>query len=324
MPELTNNIVESLLPAVDPEARVPQGVTADEVSARSESLTYIERRIFRWTTALQALIESERWDREIAGFQYATYGFVPISGVIQLPAGVNTIGGYVFGVAIELEAAGEVPLQEAESFVQNGVTIARILNWRRVEFDVANPIAPRGTGACWAHSKNRHILPAADGVLTAAHVVAGLSLRSSVAMSDPGSWYLGDRGSCKIDAALIVQANCIPGSAATLSVQNNPLPTKDVTIHGAASSHVITAKITHAQVHPTYLSGDHPMRVFFDKHGIPGDSGALVRETTTGLGVGIYMGRYPIPPSPGARPVYEGGAQALSQAQDELQLNLWI
>ena len=106
MPELTNNIVESLLPAVDPEARVPQGVTADEVSARSESLTYIERRIFRWTTALQALIESERWDREIAGFQYATYGFVPISGVIQLPAGVNTIGGYVFGVAIELEAAG--------------------------------------------------------------------------------------------------------------------------------------------------------------------------------------------------------------------------
>jgi hypothetical protein len=237
---------------------------------------------------------------------------------------VNAIGGYVFGVAIELEAAAEVPFQEAESFVQNGVTMARILNWRRIKFDVANPIAPRGTGACWAHSKNPRIRPAADGVLTAAHVVAGLPLRSSVAMSGSGSWYLGDRGSCKIDAALIVQAKCIPTGATTLSVQNSPLVAKDVTIHGAASSRAITAKITHAQVHPTYLSGDHPMRLFFDKHGINGDSGALVRETTTGLGVGIYMGRYPIPPSPGAPPVYEGGAQALSQAQDELQVDLFI
>jgi hypothetical protein len=63
------------------------------------------------------------------------------------------------------------------------------------------------------------------------------------------------------------------------------------------------------------------MRVFFDKHGIQGDSGALVQETATRLGVGVYMGRYPIPSSEGA---YHGGAQALSQAQDELQLNLFI
>jgi hypothetical protein len=274
---------------------------------------------------LQARIESERWDRQIPGFQYATYGFVPISDAIQLPTGVNTVGGYVFGVAIELEAAGDEPFQEAESFIENGVTVPRILNWRSIERDVANPVSPlSGTGACWAHSKNPAIKPAADGVLTAAHVVASVSLRSPVGMSDSLTWHLGDRGSCKIDAALVVRVGCIPRNVTPLVVQNNPVPSKDVTIHGAASKRVITARITHAQVHPTYMDANHPMRVFFDKHGIRGDSGALVQETKTKLGVGVYMGRYPIPPKLGAPPVYQGGAQALSQAQDELQLDLFL
>jgi hypothetical protein len=324
MPDLTGAIVESLLPPTDAGERFPVGVTASSIEAASADLTYFQRRIFRWTTVLQARIESELWERQIPGFQYATYGFVPVSAGVRLPSGVRTMGGFVFGVALEMEAAGDGPLQEAQSFEQNGVTVGRILNWRTMERDVANPIAPRGTGACWARSKNPAIWPAADGVLTAAHVVAGVSLRSSVAMSDRGSWNLGDRGSCKIDAALIVQAGCIPVSSSPLRVQFNPLPSRTVTIYGAASAAAITARITHAQVHPTYLSADHPMRVFFDRHGIAGDSGALVLEGTTGLGVGVYMGRYPIPPSFGAAPIYEGGAQALSQAQHELQLDLFI
>jgi hypothetical protein len=322
MPELTNDIIGGLLPTQNPVGSLPEGVTQDVFSIQSEGLTDIEMRIFRWLTALQARTESERWDRRIPGFQFATYGFVPVSEQIHLPRGVKASGGYVFGVALEMEAAGEVPFQEVESFNQNGVAIARILNWRSAELDIANPVSPwDGTGACWAHSNNPAIMPAADGVLTAGHVVAGLSLRSPVRMSDSRIWHLGDRGSCKIDAALIVRAKCIPRTAARLLVQKNPLPFKRVTFHGAASGRAITARITHAQVHPTYLDASHPMRVFFDKHGIQGDSGALVQETATRLGVGVYMGRYPIPSSAGA---YQGGAQALSQAQDELQLNLFI
>ena len=66
------------------------------------------------------------------------------------------------------------------------------------------------------------------------------------------------------------------------------------------------------------------MRVFFDKHGIPGDSGALVKDSVTGRGVGIYMGRDPVPSSLGGPAVYEGVAQALPQAGYELELDLFI
>ncbi len=262
MPDLTDDVVKSLLPPTDAGDFFPEGVTATSIGAASADLTEVEKRVFRWTTALQARIEFEHWDRQIPGFQYATYGFVPISSKLDLPSRVTAKDGFVFGVALEMEPAGEGPLQEVESFEHYGVTVARILNWRSIQRDVANPIAPRGTGACWAHSKNPAIQPAADGVLTAAHVVAGVPLRSSVAMSGSGTWNLGDRGSCKIDAALIVQAGCIPAGSSALGVQLNPLPSINVTIYGAASSGPITARITHAQVHPTYLSAAHPMRVF--------------------------------------------------------------
>src|SRR6185437_10599151 len=111
--------------------------------------------------------------------------------------------------------------------------------------------------ACWARSQKSRISPAADGVLTAEHVVTGLPLTSPVVMSGGGSWYLGDRGDCKIDASLIVQTNCIPSGTAKLRVEYNPQSNMSVEIHGAASGTIISAKITHTLVHPTYLSGRH-------------------------------------------------------------------
>jgi hypothetical protein len=322
MPELTEYVVDKLLLRNDPPSVVPEGVPPDFLEARLQRLESAEQKlIFLWMTAFQAIAERSRLDRQYPGFQYSTYGFVPVSGSIDNRAQIA--GGYVFGMAIELEQAGDDPSQELDWIGYENVRIPCVFNRRRMVLDVANPVAPPGTGACWAHSRKTKIRPAADGALTAEHVVANLPLTSSVPMSDPGSWHLGDRGTCKIDAALIVQAGCIPHTAGKLAVEYNPQPNSIVEIHGAVSG-VVPAKVTHTQVHPTYLTGRHPMRVFFDKYGVRGDSGALVSDQTTGRGVGIYMGRDPIPPSLGAAGVYEGVAQYLPQVQHELELDLFL
>jgi hypothetical protein len=296
MPSLTNEIIQALLPPTEPELQAPEGLLRSFEARLAGLDSSVERRVFLWATALQARIERERWDQRLPGFLYATYGFLPVSGTTAF-SGIPYSGGYVFGVAIEREPDGDLVTQEVEPLVQNGVTLAQVINRRGIEFHIANPTMPNGTGACWARSKKSMIRPAADGVLMPAHVVTGVTLGSSVIMSGPGSWNLGDRGSCKIDAALIVQAGCIPAATSALTVQFNPLPGTDVVFDGAATGGSIYAKITHTQVHPTYLSDRHPMRVFMDNFGTAGDSGALVREVKTGLGVGLYSGREPVPPA---------------------------
>jgi hypothetical protein len=322
MPELTQNVVEALLPPNDPPSLVPEGVPTDFFEARLQRLESAEQKhIFRWVTALQAIAERSQFDRQYPGFQYSTYGFVPVAGTVA--DRTQTAGGYVFGIAVELEPTGDGSSQELDLIGLENLRIPCVFNRRRLVLDVANPIAPRGTGACWAHSRKTKIKPAADGALTAEHVVANLPLTSSVPMSDPGNWHLGDRGTCKIDAALIVQAGCIPSTAGKLAVEFNPQSKMVVEIRGVVSG-VIQTKITHGQTHPTYLSGRHPMRVFLDKYGVPGDSGALVKDPSTGRGVGIYMGRDPVPPSLGAAAVYEGVAQYLPQVQHELELDLFL
>jgi hypothetical protein len=324
MPELTQDVVDTLLPRNAPPSIVPEGVPRDFFEARLHRLESEEQKlIFLWMTAFQAIAERSQLYRQYPGFQYSTYGFVPVSGSIDNQSQIA--GGYVFGIAVELEQASGDPSQELDWIGYQDLRIPCIFNRRRIVLDVANPLAPTGTGACWAHSCKTKIKPAADGALTAEHVVANIPLTSSVSMSDPGNWYLGDRGTCKIDAALIVRlgGGCIPLNAGKLPVEYNPQSKSMVEIHGAVSG-VIPTKITHTQLHPTYLSGRHPMRVFLDKHGQAGDSGALVKDKSTGRGVGIYMGRDPIPPSLGAAGVYEGVAQYLPQVKHELELDLYL
>lgn len=323
MPPLTDYIVKSLLPNEEPPELVPEGVPRDFFNARLRAReTDLERRIFQWLTMYQAIAERRRLDQEFPGYQFATCGFVPVSG--EMTSNIRTVDGYVFGIAVELAPWTDAPAQNVELLTYESFAVPCVFNRRLPELHVANPTSPTGTGACWARSKKKRISPAADGVLTAEHVTGGATLTSSIAMSHPGNWYIGDRGDCKIDAALVVQQGCIPSSASKLYVEFNPQSNTAVEIHGAASGTVIKAKITHTLVHPTYLSGRHPMRVFLDNFGTHGDSGALVKDVATGYGIGIYMGTDPIPPTLGGTPVKEGVAQALSQAQYEMQLDLFL
>ena len=51
--------------------------------------TALQQRIFRWMTALQAIAERRRFDREFTGFQYTTYGFVPASTTTAMFGGIQ-------------------------------------------------------------------------------------------------------------------------------------------------------------------------------------------------------------------------------------------
>ena len=130
MPELTDKAVESLLPSTQPELVLPAGVTAEDLSRRSERLNNQQRRILRWTASLQGIVERERWDHQRPGFQYATFGFVPISGELELPNGVVHDGGYVLALPWSWKQRVTTHSSKSRVSLFGNATLARVFNWR--------------------------------------------------------------------------------------------------------------------------------------------------------------------------------------------------
>jgi hypothetical protein len=315
--------LQSLVPLSFPQFQIPTGgdrATWERCYAllqrRVQELDELRGRSLAWCAVLQALAEAERWDQQYAGFRFATFGFIPMLNQGQ--------ESYVFGGAIELGPHDGAPTQDVRSVQVQEQHFPLVINRRSYIWHVANPVLPHpGTGACWARSR-RSMSTANEGVLTAEHVIAGTSLGGAVHMDVAGAWTLADSGTCKIDAALVTLSGSIPSSAASLAVQNVPCPGTSVEILGNASPAPIVGNVTHTMIFSTYLSELHPMRVFLDVHGIHGDSGGLVRETSGGPGVGLYMGQPHTPQSsPSGQPV-EGICQYLLQAQDALELDLFL
>jgi hypothetical protein len=324
---LTDQSIEELLPEGQPAVSVPEGGRRDDIARRLAELADndVRRRTLLWSLALQTIVERERLGERQPGFEGATYGFVPVGDVTDFPSTLKHFGGYVFGAAFEIESREDSARQAVIAVSVGNRSVACVYNWRRPVLHIANVSNPIGTGACWARSRKSKIRPSADGVLTAGHVVGALSRGSSVYMDDNTYWHLGDYGSCKIDVALIVRAGCIPAGVSSLAVQSQPVGGTTVTFTGVGTGKTVTAKITHTVVHPTYYSDRHPMRVFFDDYGGPGDSGALVREVPTGPAVGIYISREPVPVSPGSSTTQqEGVAQFLTQAEHVLEVDLFL
>jgi len=321
MPRLTDAIIEYLVPRETPPFNlVPHGVP-DEVMRAGRERRGRDRLIFLWCTAFQAVIENNRWDKKFAGFQFATYGFIPIIQGLQVPDGIRFFESYVFGAALQLEEAESSPTQEIFPIQEGNVSVPCVLNRGPIKTHQRHllpfPSNPLGTGACWARSRKQSILPAADGVLTAAHIVSHIHrLKTPVLMSDGTYWHLGDRGNSKVDAALIVKSGCIPLTTKVLAVERIPIQGEDIEFYGITSGRIITAKVTRSHVHPTTLSDQFTMVVFFDDWGEEGDSGALVLNIGSGAGVGIYSGV--------SVKSNEGYAQALCQAQDVLEVELFI
>jgi hypothetical protein len=327
MARLTNEIMDSLLPQFLP-APILSFQHLEIITGRLAVLDPARQRALAWSGILQEEAERTELHLRYAGFRFATFGFIPV--MERAPPPLLSVGGYVFGTAIERGPVNQstTPSQIIEAQEIAGQSFALVLNRRQFFLDVANPVHPRpGTGACWAKS-NRTMLAGVspDGILTAEHVISGTALGGNVTAALPGSssttWQLADCGDCKIDAALITQSGSIPSAAKKLSVQTSPSPGTDVEILGNASPNPTTGKITHTMIFPTYLSELNPMRVFLDVHGIGGDSGALVRETPKGAAVGIYMGQTAATHTAPGGGTVEGICQYLEQARAALDVDL--
>ncbi|MFV0645224.1 MAG: hypothetical protein ACK5NN_12120 [Sphingomonadaceae bacterium] len=320
MPRLSNEIIDDLLPERTPPFLVPPGMQEGQIldligSAQTER----EQHIAIWLTFFQSAIETDWPGSQYGGFQYATYGFIPVSETGQRFFGSRH--PFVFGASIEIEESFNLPTQEYATGAAEGVELSIVINRRSAELHSSTVTGLKGPGtvACWAKSNKTNIAPS-EGILTANHVVEAEKIGQSVSCTLPGVWHLADRGGCKIDAALVVNnQQGIPATCAPLNVERLPIAGTDVEFTGAQSSQPISAKVTHSFVHPSLLTTRHPMRIFLDDYGLGGDSGALVEMASNGNGAGIYMGRNPID---GGHD-YEGVAQALAQAVHQLMLSVY-
>lgn len=320
MPRLSNELIDDLLPEQSPPLLLPVGMEQGQLFDLLESLeSKREQQIVLWLTFFQGAVELNWASLQFGGFQYATYGFIPISEVGQEFYGARH--PFVFGASFEIEESVNQPSQEYVTGSAEGVEYPIVINRRNAELHADTVTGQKGPGtvACWAKSGKANLVPA-EGILTANHVVEAEKINQSVACSLPGVWHLADRGGCKIDAALLVDSqHGFPSTTASLNVERLPVAGRDVEFTGAQSNQPISAKITHSFVHPSLLTTRHPMRIFFDNFGLGGDSGALLEMTSTRNGAGIYMGRNPLD---GGQD-FEGVAQALAQAVHQLMLSIY-
>ena len=88
-----------------------------------------------------------------------------------------------------------------------------------------------------------------------------------------------------IEAPLPLQPqNLVPFSPMLLIPQWS-----DVDIDGSRSG-VVRTKVIEVQLGRGVLDPMIPLRIFLARPGVPGDSGALVIDAASGVGIGIYMG----------------------------------
>ena len=185
---------------------------------------------------------------------------------------------------------------------------------RMAAADIHHAPHPVGaTATCWTSKRG------SGGwirdVLTAKHVVSGFAVGQNVAMAGGSFGILRDFCEASVDAALIEPPNHTH-SYQPLGLDIDPSIGSDVTFTGANSTQR-SGKITRTWVFPSDGDAYDPQRVHFDFSGVQGDSGALVRLTSTGDAVGIYTG------IKCGKSTQAGMAQAIWQATELLDVDLF-
>jgi hypothetical protein len=160
------------------------------------------------------------------------------------------------------------------------------------EFQTSVPDHPQsGTASCWARSRVRQPFPP-EGLLTARHVLDQLmgqdvALGDWIPMTKGGSAPVCDLAPQPIDAAIIeVQ---FPKDLQHLHLQPYVaqwMPVEICTKRGNLNNLVIGVTDTYN----VWNSPDVPAYLELDTPGMPGDSGSLVIDSTTGGAAGLYRG----------------------------------
>jgi hypothetical protein len=162
-----------------------------------------------------------------------------------------------------------------------------------------------------------------DGILTCRHTLSNFRLGQAVSLvasaghSIPTSGSLVDIDACTIDAAIVgIPSSSWPAGLSPLRIHNPLPPGAKVKFDGRFNSG--SGSILRIFQYSQYAGNLYGQRVITDCKGTNGDSGSLLVESSTGEGVGLYMGT--IPDGGGGT---DGIYQDLDQAAKYFELDLY-
>jgi hypothetical protein len=287
-----------------------------------------QARAWVWAGALlRAAIETGRLpSRRLV---HLSAGFVALPMDAERPDVGRQLRNQAFGLyALQEDAERHARIETIELGDER---FALVVLRGGVELHGVPPAPPGGTGACWVRPRSSKPPPApslhwTDGLLTCRHVVAGhahgavLPLLPSASHARPASGLLAERDACTIDAAILAFPPADwPAGVTPLAVTAPALPGRKVTrVDRAGSTHGGTVlRVFHDASYAGNLFGQ---RVIADTHGVPGDSGSLLRDgQAAARGVGLYMGTVP-----DGRGGFEGMYQDLSQVTRYFNIDLFV
>jgi hypothetical protein len=276
-----------------------------------------EQKTLYWAMRLLDQAREDGLAQRIRGFRYFSAGFLDDPRPAE-EASEDPTFGLIAVVAPSTSAETPSHDENAESELPRRIPVDRHSFPIRVRHQVDVLHAPRtqpygGSATCWAvaRASRDRIGP---GLLTAKHVVADM-VADSVRLSDGTSGRILDLAPDGIDAAIVATGEQ-PGNR-TLPVQRLVAPWTDVEFSGSVTGLHRTKVKDMTDTRGIFSSPYLPCRVFLGDYGQRGDSGALIRDATTGEAIGIYMGEAQDPV--GTR---EGIAQHMYQVQLVMDLEL--
>jgi hypothetical protein len=266
-----------------------------------------------WAMRLMDRAAEEQIHHSVPGFRYLRAGFIEESDKTETTATPRGFGVTV--VAAALTRANAQGAQWLPSLVADGHEFP-VLVQRPVEM-LHSPIVRPATGSsgCWAYSRVGRT-KRGPGLLTAKHVL-GDATGGRIPLTDGTFADILDLAPDGIDAALVSTPEAV--GQCQLPVQRLVAPWAEVEFVGAITGPHRTKIKSITDTRGILGSPFLPCRLFLGEHGAGGDSGALVRDATTGAAVGIYMGELLDPVG-----TSEGIAQHMYQAQLIMDLNLMM
>ena len=284
---LTREIAEGVLNEFAPKTPEELGLPREVRALLERTEDHFLRRSLTWTIRLLE-VASDRigWSRHYeisAGSIYLGEWSTPErfrSRPPEIP---------VFGLVINRQVPLDVPWREPDTYGQIEIEgkVVPIVE-RRSVVDPHAPAVPGGTTTCWARST---IQPFSAGVLTALHVVRGVTQGQPLVVG--GRQGAIARFSSPLDAVFVELATALPAGIGAMPTVRYPTPGSLVRFDGAASG-VVNATIAEVTLSHLSLAPWIPQRVILDRAGQRGDSGSLVECTATGSGVAMYTGSLPI------------------------------
>lgn len=199
---------------------------------------------------------------------------------------VTESGSYAFGVVVGV--AGDVA--DGVELEIDGFPV--VVERRRVE--LAAPPNPVGgaMSSCFAKplagKRYRSGVVWTDGVIVARHSLGGAAVGTGVTMDDGTVWSVADvDAATTIDAAILERTGGVPSAVSVLTHAAATLVGVTVDVQTSAT---FSASVLRVMEDPSYFGNMVAHRVFIDRSGVSGDSGALAVEASSSEAVGIYIG----------------------------------